>query len=206
MNFFKKKAGTALVLLAGLLAGGSVTAAPITMDFNGLVNCTSVKQYYNGGCTSKNLFGHRSCGGPDYGVIWKGATVGDDYAGLALDTEATMSIAAGFTGGLSFDYYNLTNVFIDGRVSVYGNPNGNGPLLAQVDLAHHSSWTSFELTFDGLARSVVFQGTPFFLTGFDNLTLGLNAATPVPEPAAIGVFGLGLLMMGAFVGLRRRYN
>jgi len=206
MNFFKKKAGTALVLLAGLLAGGSVMATPITMDFNGLVNGTSVKQYYNGGCTSKNLVGQRSCGGPDYGVIWKDATVLDDYAGLALSDHAVMSIAAGFTGGLSFDYYNLTNVLFDGRVSVYSNPNGNGTLLAQVDLAHRSSWTSFDMTFDGLARSVVFEGTPLFATGFDNLTLGLNAPTPVPEPAAIGVFGLGLLMMGAFVGLRRRYN
>ncbi|TAM62192.1 MAG: PEP-CTERM sorting domain-containing protein [Rhodanobacter sp.] len=28
----------------------------------------------------------------------------------------------------------------------------------------------------------------------------------VPEPAAMGIFGLGLLLMGLFVGLRRRYD
>jgi hypothetical protein len=207
MNFFKKKAGTALVLLAGLLAGGTVTATPVTMDFEGLNDLTSVNSYYDGGCTSGgSLFG--KCGGPDYGVVWKNATVGENlggnrYAGLALTTNATMKVALGFTGGLSFNYYNLADFVFKYAVSVYV---GQGQLLAQADLDPHSPWASFELTFNGLAKSVVFNGSPFFITGFDNVTLGVNAPTAVPEPAAIGVFSLGLLMMGAFVGLRRRYN
>ncbi len=34
----------------------------------------------------------------------------------------------------------------------------------------------------------------------DNVTIG--AGVPVPEPADISMFGLGLLLIGAFVGLR----
>ena len=205
MNFFKKKAGTALVLLAGLLAGGAVTATPVTMDFNGLNALTSVDNYYDGGCTSGGFF-FAKCGGPDYGVVWKNATVGDDFAGLALKNKAPMNVTFGFTDGLSFNYYNLTNRFFDGDVRVYTGKNGTGQLLAQADLAASDPWDFLELTFSGLAKSVVFNGSPLFSTGFDNVTLGVTTPTPVPEPAALGVFGLGLLMMGAFVGLRRRYN
>lgn len=31
-----------------------------------------------------------------------------------------------------------------------------------------------------------------------------EAAAGVPEPAALGMFGFGVLLAGAFVGLRRR--
>jgi hypothetical protein len=204
MNFFKKKAGTALVLLAGLLAGGSVTAAPITMDFEGLTALTKVNSYYDGGCTSGGIL-FRKCGGPDYGVVWDNATVGDDFAGLLVKNKATMTIADGFTGGLSFNFYNL-NLLHNASVTVFSGENGQGNKLAQADLNPALPWDFLDLTFNGLAKSVVFGGTKGFVFGFDNVTLGLNAPTPVPEPAAIGVFGLGLLMMGAFVGLRRRYN
>ncbi len=36
------------------------------------------------------------------------------------------------------------------------------------------------------------------------ITFG-STATPVPEPAALGIFGLGLSLVGGFLALRRRY-
>lgn len=213
MNVFKKRIGTALVLVAGL-AGGVASAAPITMNFDGLTPGASVHKYYNGGCSTLIGF-NMNCGGPDYGVVWKGATVGDSasapspsgFAGLLLNDQATMNIAVGFDGGLSFDYYNLSNFLFSGSVSVYSGLNGHGAQLSYADLGTTNGWDFFDLTFSGLARSVIFSGSPFYLTGFDNVTLGVNAPThPVPEPAALGVFGLGVLLLGLFAGLRRRYN
>lgn len=42
-------------------------------------------------------------------------------------------------------------------------------------------------------------------TGADqSFTLDIVSAVTVPEPAALGMFGFGVLLVGAFVGLRRR--
>jgi hypothetical protein len=117
-----------------------------------------------------------------------------------------MNIAAGFDGGLSFDFYNLSNAFFSGSVTVYSGKNGRGMQLAYADLGATDGWDFLGLTFSGLAKSVIFNGSPVFFTGFDNVTLGVNAPNPVPEPAALGVFGLGVLLLGLFAGLRRRYN
>jgi hypothetical protein len=38
------------------------------------------------------------------------------------------------------------------------------------------------------------------------IAFGSNGSTPVPEPAALRMFGLGVLLIGGFLGLRRRYN
>ena len=214
MNLFKKGMGTALVLVAGLLAGGVATATPITMDFDGLTPATSVHTYYDGGCTAISIFSV-DCGGPDYGVVWKDATVGTSpdapapaaFAAPFLTGQATMNVVAGFEGGLSLSYYNLSNLVIVGGVSVYSGLDGGGTLLAYADLGETSDWDFFSLAFAGTAQSAVFQGFPVFLSGFDDVTLNVNAPTnPVPEPATLGVFGLGLLLMGLFAGLRRRHN
>lgn len=214
MNLFKKNFGIALVLVAGLLAGGVASAAPNTMNFDGLSPGTSVHKYYDGGCS--RLFGFKAnCHGQDYGVVWKNAIIGysasapsaSGFAGLLLSDNATMNVRAGFDGGLSFSYYNDSNLLFQGGVSVYSGLNGHGTLLSSGDLSATRQWNFFDLTFSGLAKSVIFGGSPLFFTGFDDVPLGVNApATPVPEPGALGVFGWGVLLMGLFAGLRRRYN
>lgn len=208
MNLLRKQIGSVLVLVVGMLACGVASAAPITMDFDGLTLGASVHNYYDGGCT--RLLVPRDCGGPDYGVRWDGARIGDSsdapspsgFAGLVFDDSATMNVAAGFDGGLSFYFYNLKFPF-PGSVSVYSGENGHGTQLTHADLGLTFDWDFFDLSFSGTAKSVIFSGAGFYLTGFDNVTLG-TSATSVPEPAALGVFGLGLLLMGLFAGLRRR--
>lgn len=214
MNLLKKKIGSALVLVAGLMAGGVASATPITMNFDGLTSGSSVHRYYDGGCARAFVF-QKNCHGADYGVVWKGAMIGSStdapsrsgFAGLLLRDSATMNIASGFEGGLSFYYYNTSNLFFPGGVSVYSGLNGHGTRLSSASLDRTGRWSLFDLTFSGIAQSVIFNGSPFFLTGFDDVTLGVNAAaTPVPEPSATGLFGLGVLLMGLFAGLRRRFN
>ena len=50
-----------------------------------------------------------------------------------------------------------------------------------------------------------FQATTGTGSGFSHYT-EFGGGTSVPEPADLGVFGLGLLLIGGFVGLRRRYS
>jgi hypothetical protein len=207
MNLFRKRIGMGLVLLAGMLVGGVATATPVTMDFDGLTPFTSVDNYYNGGCT-EFLGLDADCGGLGYGVVWKGATVGNGFAGLLFNGNSTMNVVAGVNGGLSLRYYNLTNLIVDANVSVFSGLDGAGTLLASADLGKtKGKWDSLDIAFWGSAQSVVFGGTALFMTRFDDVSFELNAPVhPVPEPAALGVFGLGLLLMGAFAGLRRRYH
>ncbi len=212
MNLFKKQIGSLLVLVAGLLAGGAASATPITMNFDGLQFGSSVQNYYDGGCTTFSGI-KLDCHGQDYGVVWEGATFVRsahapspfNFAGFLRRDSATMNIAAGFDGGLSFYYYNASNGFFSGGVSVYSGLNGNGTSLSSMSLGQNGGWNLFDLAFSGIARSVVFNASSVFVTGVDDVTLGVKAiATPVPEPSALGVFGLGVLLMGLFAGLRRR--
>ncbi|HUW52617.1 MAG TPA: PEP-CTERM sorting domain-containing protein [Rhodanobacter sp.] len=50
-----------------------------------------------------------------------------------------------------------------------------------------------------------FQDTAGTGSGFSHYT-EFGSATSVPEPAELGVFGVGLLLIGGFLGLRRRYS
>lgn len=190
-----------------------------------------VNDYYNGGCTSAypgNTRGN-DCSGPNYGISWDGALAGDtsnalnafwngttgepspnNVIGFLDTTHAIMNMAAGFTNGFSFWYAAPGSA---GSVTVYDGLNGTGNVLATLVLPtngnycsanfYASCWTPLGVSFMGIAKSVSFAGSANGIL-FDNITLG--AANPIPEPAALGMFGLGLLLLGGFVGLRKRYS
>ncbi|MEO8747095.1 MAG: PEP-CTERM sorting domain-containing protein [Rhodanobacter sp.] len=213
MKLYKNRFGSALVLVAGLLAGGVASATSITMNFDGLTPGASVDKYYDGGCS--HILGFKAnCDGQDYGVVWKNALVGSSanapspsgFAGLLFTDDATMNVKTGFNGGLSFYYYNDSNLFFQGGISVYSGLNGKGTQLSSANLSQSDDWNFFDLTFSGLAKSVIFDGSPLFFTGFDDVTLGVSAPSPVPEPDVLGMFGLGVLLMGMFAGFRRRHS
>jgi hypothetical protein len=218
MNSMNKRIAAGLVLAAGMLVGGIATATPITMDFDGLTPGVSVDNYYDGGC-SKFLGMDMDCGGPDYGVVWNGAGVRDLDAnqpsdpnfmvptgpGGFLTTAAIMDVADGFDSRLSFYYSAVTA----GDVSVFSGADGSGQLLTSLDLGTSGNqcgdvpcWDFVDLSFQGTAKSVVFRGF-LGLVGFDNVTLGANPQA-VPEPPELGMFGLGVLLIGMFAGMRKR--
>lgn len=126
-----------------------------------------------------------------------------------------MNTASGFNTGFSFYYaapYSAANV------TVYAGPNGTGSILATLAMSvnghscdgysqYYSCWSSIGVNFLGTAHSVDFAGDAARDFVFDDVTLG--SATPgaiVPEPAALGMFGLGLLLIGGYAGLRRRMS
>lgn len=74
-------------------------------------------------------------------------------------------------------------------------------------------------TFNGTNKTWTFNFTAAELSGYGylyvtplgssdapdaNILLSSFSYQPVPEPAALGMFGLGVLLVGAFAGLRRR--
>lgn len=191
-----------------MLCAGVASAAPVTMNFDGMGVPEYVDNFYNGGCSTIAGLLPATCGGPHYGVVWSGAITANrlaptppsppNFMAYADGVSATMNVAAGFKDpGFSFDYYGGGPT-----VSVFSGVDGSGRLLASQTL--NSSlcglsfcWTSYDFAFSGTAESVVFGGTGVF----DNITFN---KTSVPEPAGLGLLTLGLLLMGVFPRVRRR--
>lgn len=227
MNTLKKQIGIAAALILGVLFTGIAGATTVVMNFNlSQPGGEYVDNYYNGGCSSSYGGGGTTCGGPNYGVVWSGAIAGYAPNGIwsngsnepsspgimaFLDAnQAYMNVAAGFTTGFSFYYASAGNA---GSINVYSGQNGTGTVLATLNLpgtaaycgsTAYSCWDPIGVTFAGTAMSVAFGGTANYIA-FDDVTLG--SSTPgqnVPEPAALGMFGLGVLLIGLFAGMRRR--
>lgn len=227
MNAMKKRIGIALVLILGMLFAG-IASATVVMNFDQFsANGEYVDNYYNGGCSSSYGGGPTTCGGPNYGVVWSQAIACGAPNGLCgnaanepsapnvmvfLNAQAAyMNVAAGFTTGFSFFY---AAPFFAGSINVYSGLNGTGSLLATLSLPtngsdcngfsqNYSCWTPIGVAFSGIAESVAFGGTANYIV-FDNVTLGSVRPGNVPEPAALGMFGLGVLLIGLFAGLNRR--
>lgn len=234
MNALKKPIGIAAVLVFGILFAG-IASATIVMNFDDMPNAQNgelVGNFYNGGCGTSYNGGPVDCNGPNYGVVWTGGAVaGGAPNGLFGNTsnepsgpnvmgpvagfgaDSFMNVAAGFDTGFSF-YYTAARQ--GGTVTVYSGLDGAGTVLATLNLpvtgalcdgqTDFSCWDPFGVTFAGTAMSANFAGVEGQIV-FDNITLGSGTpgGTPVPEPAVLGMFGLGVLLIGLFVGLRRRF-
>jgi hypothetical protein len=118
-----------------------------------------------------------------------------------------MNVAAGFDTGFAGVY---SDPFSNGStVSIYDGLNGTGNLLASITLpntadgdcdsniaggARYCPFNPFSLTFNGIARSVVFGGETNRQV-FDDFTFGSNVVGGVPEPTtwALMILGFGLV-------------
>lgn len=229
MNLFKKNIAMAMVLVLGMLACGVASATVIVMQFDQLnPNGEYVGSYYDGGCGTSYSSGSITCSGPNDGIVWNSALAGaasptgawnttgnepspNNVMGFLNTDNATMILAGGFTGGFSFWY--SSPFFSNAVVSMYDASN---TLVASFTLpatgtscanfipgVFASCWVPVGVGFTATVTKVVFSGTAnqFLL---DNVTLGQATPFGAPEPAALGMFGLGLLLIGGFVTLRRR--
>lgn len=72
---------------------------------------------------------------------------------------------------------------------------GGGPTHQAYAVLQNLSGGSLDLFFDATGQA---GGLSHYIT------FGAGSGTPVPEPGVLGMFGLGLLVLGAGYGLRRR--
>lgn len=232
MYVLRNLIGSVAVFTLGMLVCATASATPTVMNFDGMANAQNgeyVNNFYNGGCGGSYAGNAVDCNGPNYGVVWNGAIAGGAPNGLYSNVNkepsnpntmgfdgnnAIMNVAAGFDTGFSF-YYAAP--FYTGVITVYSDLNGNGSVLATLDLPttssncdgtvqNYSCWDPIGVTFSGTARSVAFGGTARYIV-YDDVTIGAGkpgGSTSVPEPAELGMFGLGLMLIGLFAGLRRR--
>ncbi|KRA33125.1 hypothetical protein ASD68_08745 [Rhodanobacter sp. Root627] len=113
---------------------------------------------------------------------------------------------ATFGAGNSFGYYLKA---ADGTF-FFSDPTLNGGNAQMVAYAGDSSTS---LTFDG--HTGMFDAGEFLLAwedmalqnsdkDYNDFVVVVESVNPVPEPGVLGMFGLGALLIGGFVGLRRR--
>lgn len=149
-------------------------------------------------------------------VSFSGGAILTNESALPADTTSVYYTSFFLTGGLNpititFPS-NIHNFFLD----VYNGQtfpesftiSDNLGNSNTVMLPNNSSSGQALISF-AAAGNIVTIFTPD-TTGFDFSidNIGFNQATPgnVPEPAALGMFGLGMLLIGLFAGLRRRFD
>jgi hypothetical protein len=202
-----------LITTAALVLAATTSAwadAPITIDFEGAVGYVNpIADFYNGGTDGAGNMG------PNLGVSFTDAAVGlsndanftyysnaptSGTVMAAFDTSATMNVASGFSGQLTF-WYASSATTLD-AVNIYSDLNGTGTLLASASLFGNASlgcsdtaFCRFDMTsvkFAGVAKSVNFGGNAQFVA-YDNIGI-----TPVPELNTYVMLAAGLVAM-AFI-------
>jgi len=163
------------------------SSAAITLTFEGLEPKTKVGDYYNGGAgVDYGIAFYTSDKAPwaDGGVSYPNPPSGTMVLRSTEEYSATtcMNVSAGFLGQVAFFYSAPIH---DGHLEIWSGLDGTGNLLASTDLAAietsgptmYDVWAPFNLSFDGVARSVHFGYNS--AVAFDDISLRV-----VPEPAS----------------------
>ena len=134
---------------------------------------------------------------------------GYSCAGVCANTVSTSSLNSGpVPGGFDLGFGWISQNRFDGSDSATYTLSFGSALTSSPFVANGSGWLSYAHV-QGLAPNSC-SGFIVSGNGAVNSPLGLcDGSTPpptnVPEPGALGMFGLGVLLIGGFLGWRRRY-
>ena len=193
-----------------LFAVSPAFAGNTLIDFETVTSFASIDTYYAGGADSAGAVG------PALGVAFTGDALGlaNDFATYfshapsavgvmaPVGADATMNVAAGFTGAVSFSY--ASSQFVS-QVNVWSGLGGTGEVLASFNLVKNAQrgcsdspfcrFDTLSSTFEGTAHSMTF-GNAANVAAFDDIRI-----TAVPEPGAALLLSLGLATL--FLARRR---
>ena len=139
---------------------------------------------------------------PSLGYVFTGS-----QSSVALDTYTGFMGPTSFGSGSGFvaaDVNTGDTAGIIGNSSFYGITNLWVPFGYVSEAALLGTETYDNASFASLG---VTPGTYVWTWGAgadQSFTLEISKVANVPEPAALAMFGFGMLLVGAFVGLRRR--
>jgi hypothetical protein len=162
----------------GLLFAATASATTITYNFT--VTATSGPL---GGTVSHGTFAYDSSSiMPGHSNVAADLLTYLDFTwnGIAYDATSANTGWLTFDGSGQLTYFTFGNACVGGSCGV---------------TAGNDQWYIFPIGFD------------YSVLGGNSYWLGdvtYSQATGVPEPAALGMFGFGVLLIGAFAGLRRR--
>lgn len=151
----------------------------------------------------------------DYTTVSVPSNMEPDAAYIGLGpTSFVVSLDAysGFTGPTNFGIGTVASAATGSGdwVGIWGDPVAYGAPMFWVPSGYASGTAlSNTATYDSatFASLGLTPGTYVWTWGAgaeQSFTLQIGNAVGVPEPAALGTFGLGLLLIGGFMGLRRR--
>jgi hypothetical protein len=146
----------------------------------------------------------------EYGAVTGGATLWPSYGFVMTGSQSNVALDTytGFAGPTSFGSGTIlgANVNTGDTVGIIGNSSYYGITNLWVPSGYVSG--------DALLGTSTYDNASFASLGVTpgtyTWTWGTGAdqsftlVAAVPEPAALGMFGLGVLLIGGFVKLRRR--
>lgn len=182
--------GTKSAFLVFAVAAAAFSFAPVTQ-------ATPINYDFTVSVSTGPLFGTTANGSFSYdsSSVVAGGTNSAPRLLTALDftfDNITYDASTANTGFLEFDFDgNLINILF-----------GTNCIGMRCTLPSPASWQSRSGVFSYGALAA--NGSYKSGAGFLSYALATTEPVAVPEPGSLGLFGLGALMLGAFVGLRRR--
>ena len=198
----------------------SDTGPLILLTFEGLKDGEVIGNFYSGG------FGGNGSGpGPNFGVTFSNnaqAFIDIDAGGSgnfggepSPDTALSFLFGNSFTMNLtsgwkdSFSFYYSSPVYT-GSVTVYDNLDGTGNVLGSIGLpltpdtgapdpnGRYSPLVPMAVTFNGVAKSVDFGGTAWYIV-WDDIGFGSGSSgSSIPEPSTMLLLGSGLIGLAGY--------
>jgi len=200
-------AGAALAAAIALLAPCAAQATPYVLK---LVQQGSNVVAIGSGAFDLSGLANRDGGpGPGYATY---AAIQPSQGYLSVGLNPSWSLIfdgySGLTGPAAFgsgDAQTPETSNAGDPVTIFGSFNGGflfvpHGYVSDAALSSSASWDNASLASLGVAPGTY---TWIWGTGADQ-SFTLDAFKSVPEPAALGMFGFGTLLLGAFTGLRRR--